>query len=53
MWAEAFYTACYLANWTPMEKHSWKTLFEMVTESKPYLAHLKMYGYKAYLSTPG
>ena len=49
MWAEAFYTGCYIANRTPMEKHSWKTPFEMVTGNKPYLSHLRMYGCKAYV----
>lgn len=49
MWAKAFYTACYIANRTPMGKHSWKTPFEKVTGNKPYLSHLRMYGYKAYV----
>lgn len=48
LWTKAFYTACYLANWTPMEKHARKTPFEMVTGKKPYLSHLKIYGCKAY-----
>ena len=48
LWVEAIHAACYLANRTPMAKHSWKTPFESVTDSKPYLSHLKVYGCKAY-----
>lgn len=48
IWIEAIHTAFYLANRTPITKHSWKSFFELVTSNKPSFSHLKVYGCKAY-----
>ncbi|SLM38807.1 Ribonuclease H-like domain [Lasallia pustulata] len=47
-WPEIMCAAGYIANRTPMQKHRWKTPYELATGKKPNLQHLKAYGCKAY-----
>ncbi|SLM34863.1 Ribonuclease H-like domain [Lasallia pustulata] len=49
LWPEIMCAAGYIANRTPMQKHRWKTPYELATGKKPNLQHLKAYGCKAYL----
>lgn len=48
LWPWITQTAGYLMNRTPSKKHGWKTPFELVTGSKPNLAHIIQFGAKAY-----
>ena len=48
LWPEIMCAAGYIANRTPMQKHRWKTPYELATGKKPNLQHLKAYGCKAY-----
>jgi hypothetical protein len=48
MWPETVKAAGYVANRTPIQRLGWKTPFECVTKHKPMLAHLHVYGCKAY-----
>lgn len=48
LWPELMMTAGYLANRTPMQKHEWKTPFELAIGYSPDLSHLHQYGCKAY-----
>lgn len=48
LWPWISHTAGYIMNRTPTRKLHWKTPYEMVTGHKPNLAHLVMYGAKAY-----
>ena len=45
---ELIKTAGYIANRTPMQKHGWKTPFEMVVGGAPNLSHPRKIGCKAY-----
>ena len=49
MWLEAVSAAGYISNKMPTCRNSWKTLFKMVTNMFPNLAHLKAYGCKIYI----
>ena len=46
--SETYVTAGYLLNRTPTRSISWKTPFEMAYYKKPSIAHLKIYGCRAY-----
>ena len=48
LWNELIKTAEYIANQTLMQKHNWKTPFEMVIEVASNLSHLRKDGCKAY-----
>ncbi len=48
LWNEILRTAGCIANRTPMQKHKWKTPYELVMCKQPNLRHLKQYGCKAY-----
>ena len=48
LWNELMRTAGYIANWTPMQKHNWKTPFEKVFKVPPDLSQLRKIGSKAY-----
>ena len=45
---EIYMCAAYLLNRTPTKALGWKTPFEMAYGKKPSLAHLKLYGCRAY-----
>ena len=38
-----------IINRTPKKKLGWKIVFKIVTGFLPYLGHLRVYGYKAYI----
>ncbi|EKG08999.1 Integrase catalytic core, partial [Macrophomina phaseolina MS6] len=48
LWPEIVTAAAYLANRTPQRKINWMTPFQHVTQSKPDLSHLRVYGCKAF-----
>lgn len=48
LWNEVIWTAGYIANQTPMQKHKWSTPFEQATRSLPHLGHLQKIGCKVY-----
>jgi hypothetical protein len=48
MWPEVVKAAGYTANRTPVRRLSWKTPFEAVLKHKPRLAHMHVYGCRAY-----
>ena len=48
LWSELVKTAGYIANRTPMQKHGWKTPYELVNKTPPSLSHLHPIGCKAY-----
>ena len=48
LWHELMKTAGYIANRTPMQKHGWKTPFELAVKIPPNLSHLRKIGCKAY-----
>ena len=48
LWPECVCAAAYLLNRTPIEAKQWKTPFELITKHKPNLAHLRIYGCRAY-----
>jgi hypothetical protein len=67
LWPEAFRTAAYLTDRTPVRKLGWKTPYESRSEilakissakglesspKKPDLSHLRVYGCKAYVRIP-
>jgi len=45
---EAYITAAYLLNRTPTRSIQWKTPFEIAYHKKPSIAHLKLFGCRAY-----
>jgi len=45
---EIYITAGYLLNRTPIRAINWKTPFELAYKKKPSIAHLKIYGCRAY-----
>lgn len=49
---EIYVAAAYLLNRTPTRAISWKTPFEMAYNKKPSIAHLKLYGCRAYALRP-
>lgn len=51
-WAEALSTAVYLRNHSPTKVLCEKTPFEAWTEKKPTVAHLRVFGCKAYMHIP-
>ncbi|KAE8548973.1 hypothetical protein EYB25_009356 [Talaromyces marneffei] len=63
LWPEIIRAAVYLYNWTPRYASNWKTPYDRFTthaawkngivieNQKPQLAHLKVYGCKAYVLT--
>ncbi|RYP53280.1 hypothetical protein DL770_010999 [Monosporascus sp. CRB-9-2] len=63
LWVEIYRAAVYLYNRTPKYMFNWLTPYErfhtyqmyregmMVTDRKPHLGHLRVYGYKAYALT--
>ena len=48
LWPEMIHAAVYLKNRTPRKQLGWKTQFEMLHQKKPSLAHLHVYGCRAY-----
>jgi hypothetical protein len=48
LWPEIVQAAVYLNNRTPKHQLSWKTPYEVLTQSKPNLSHLRVYSYRAY-----
>jgi hypothetical protein len=48
MWPETVKAAGYTANRTPVRKLLWKTPLEAVLKHKPQLAHMHVYGSRAY-----
>jgi hypothetical protein len=48
LWPETVKTAGYLNNYTPKRHLGWKTPMEALTEQKPSLSHLHVYGCRAY-----
>jgi hypothetical protein len=48
LWLKAYKTAIYLGNITPRESLRWKTPYKVITRKKPKLAHLYLFGCKAY-----
>ena len=48
LWPEAYKTAIYLGNITLRESLGWKTPYKVITRKKLRLAHLYLFGYKAY-----
>ena len=51
-WREFVEAAVYTLNRTPTRSLGWKTPFEAVTGRKPSLAHLRVYGCRAYALKP-
>lgn len=51
LWKEVVDAAAYLHNRTPKESLGWRSPFESFHGKKPNLAHLKVYGCKAYAMT--
>ena len=49
MWPEAYMTAGYVLNRTPVKKLSWKTPFKAFTKQVPSIAHMHPFGCKAYV----
>lgn len=49
---EIYVAAGYLLNRTPTRSIDWKTPFEMAYNKKPSIAHLKLYGCRAYALRP-
>ena len=55
LWPEAFKAAAYITNRTPSRRLDWKTPFKKLqlviglSPIKPNIAHLRAYGYRAYL----
>lgn len=52
LWAEAVNTAVYILNRTPSSQTPNSTPFEMWTNKKPDLSHLKVFGSEAYMHVP-
>ena len=52
LWPETVSTAAYLINRIPIKSLNRRTPFEMLYKHKPSLAHLYIFGYKAYLFNP-
>jgi hypothetical protein len=48
LWPENVKCAAYLLNMWPTRRLGWRTPFEAVTSRKPDLAHLQVYGCRAY-----
>lgn len=48
LWPEIIKRAGYLANRTPMAKHGWKSLYELMIGQTSNLSYLHQYGCKAY-----
>ena len=48
MWPEAYNTAAYIANRTPIGRLKWKTPFEMFITQKPIIGHMHPFGCRAY-----
>jgi hypothetical protein len=48
LWPEIVQAAVYLNNRAPKRQLSWKTPYEALTQSKPNLSHLRVYGCRAY-----
>lgn len=48
LWSECVKTAAYLLNLWPTERLDWITPFEAVTGRQPSLAHLEVFGCRAY-----
>ena len=51
LWKEICQAAVYLLNRTPRRQHNWRSPFELFHSRKPEIAHLRVYGYKAYAMT--
>jgi hypothetical protein len=49
---EIYVAAAYLLNRTPTRTIGWKTPFEMVYSKQPSIAHLRVYGCRAYALRP-
>jgi hypothetical protein len=52
LWAEAVGTTCYLVNRSPSSTLDDKTPHEVWTGKKPFLEHLRVFGYDAYVHVP-
>lgn len=48
LWNKIVQIAGYIMNRTPMQKHNWKTPFEVAVGQSPNLGHLRKIGCKAY-----
>ena len=48
LWPEVVKAAAYLGNRTPCRQLTWKTPWECLHDKKPSLAHLSVYGCRAY-----
>ena len=48
LWPKVIKIIKYIANHTPMKKHEWKILYELIKKYFPNFAHLKIYKCKAY-----
>lgn len=52
LWREIIGAAAYLTNRTPTERIQWRTPTELLYKFRPKLAHLRVYGCKAYVRIP-
>ena len=48
MWNEAYKIAGYIANRTPIKRLGWRTPFEMFIKSMPTMAHMHLFGCRAF-----
>ena len=48
LWNEVISTAAYLLNRTPIRQRNWKTPFELLYNKPPSLAHIHIFGCRAY-----
>ena len=49
MWPEAYMTAGYVGNRTPIQRLTWRTPFEGLTKDVPMIGHMHSYECKAYV----
>ncbi|KAG7197668.1 hypothetical protein KM043_016488 [Ampulex compressa] len=52
LWAHAVDTEIYILNWTPSKKAGNRTSYELWTEKKPNLSHVRTFGIDAYKFIP-
>ena len=48
MWPEAYWTAGYIGNRTPVKRLIWKTLFQGFSKDIPMMGHTHPFGCRAY-----
>ena len=51
-WEFTITHATHVYNCTPLERHNWHTLYEMLHKQQPDIAHLQVFGCAAYVHIP-